>query len=249
MSYILDALRKSDQQRQRGMAPTLLTAQAATVATGKPSLLAYASLGVVLLAVGIAIGWLRPWQEHSAAPKPAATASQSEPDSARSLSVAPSGPPSQPSVPAKTGDATAMQSRESQAATTSVQAAKTLSQQQETKRVAVKPQAAPQQKAAISSDRGEPIQVPAAGADSPPAVQAQEPPWMTDLPVDVQRDLPPMQIMAHAYSTRSAERLVGINNKLLHEGDEVAPGLKLEQITPEGMVLNFKGHVFRRGVH
>jgi len=29
MSFILDALRKSDQQRQRGAAPTLLTAQAA----------------------------------------------------------------------------------------------------------------------------------------------------------------------------------------------------------------------------
>ena len=72
---------------------------------------------------------------------------------------------------------------------------------------------------------------------------------MTELPVEVQRDLPAMHVMVHAYSARPTDRLVGINNKLLHEGDEVAPGLKLEQITPEGMILNFKGQVFRRGVH
>jgi len=81
------------------------------------------------------------------------------------------------------------------------------------------------------------------------AAPEQQPPWMSELPVDVQRDLPAMQVMVHAYSARPGERMVGINNKLWHEGDEVAPGLKLEQITSEGMILNFKGHVFRRGVH
>jgi general secretion pathway protein B len=166
----------------------------------------------------------------------------------RPRDVSPSGPASQPGGPAKTVDATAMQSGEPEAATSSVRAAEALRKQQATKQTIAKPPAA-QQKAAISSDPVEPAQLPAAGADAPPATQAQQPPWQTELPVDVQRDLPPMQVMAHAYSARAGERLVGINNKLLHEGDEVTPGLKLEQITPDGMVLNFKGHVFRRGVH
>src|SRR4051812_28648241 len=117
MSYILDALRKSDQQRQRGLAPTLLTAQAATSGTRSPSLLAYGSLAVVLLAVGVVIGWLRPWQEQQAAPvpavvaKPAATASRPEPETAQSVNAAPSAPSAQTSVSAtaqaRAGDATA----------------------------------------------------------------------------------------------------------------------------------------------
>lgn len=57
-----------------------------------------------------------------------------------------------------------------------------------------------------------------------------------------------MTISVHAYSARSADRMVGINNRMLREGDSVAPGLRLEQITPEGMVFAYKGYSFRRGV-
>ena len=57
-----------------------------------------------------------------------------------------------------------------------------------------------------------------------------------------------MTISVHAYSARPGERLVGINNRLLREGDSVVTGLKLEQITPEGMVFGYKGYSFRRGV-
>ena len=57
-----------------------------------------------------------------------------------------------------------------------------------------------------------------------------------------------MTISFHAYSANPRDRLVGINNRMLREGDDVAPGLKLEQITPEGMLLGYKGYSFRRGV-
>ena len=249
MSYILDALRKSDQQRSRGMTPTLLTAQAAAISTSRPSRLAYASLGVVLLTIGIVIGWLRPWQDENAAPNPAPIASRPEPESARSSNVALPAPASPPAVPVKAGDATQTPSGAPEVATTPARAAKAVPPQHETKRIVTQPPAAPPQKAAaIASDPVEPAK-PASSTDGSADAPAQQLPWITELPVDVQRDLPPMQVMAHAYSSRTADRLVGINNKLLHEGDEVAPGLKLEQITSEGMVLSFKGHVFRRGVH
>jgi hypothetical protein len=62
MSYILDALRKSDQQRRRGAAPTLPLGQATAVAPKQPALLIYGLLAAVLLGAGMAIGWLRPWQ-------------------------------------------------------------------------------------------------------------------------------------------------------------------------------------------
>lgn len=79
MSYILDALRKSDQQRQRGLTPTLASAPlpVATTATPRPAWLPFFLIGLGLLAMGITIGWLQPWQEKptaaviKVAPKPA----------------------------------------------------------------------------------------------------------------------------------------------------------------------------------
>ena len=72
--------------------------------------------------------------------------------------------------------------------------------------------------------------------------------WLAELPLELQQELPPMTISVHAYSGRPADRLVGINNRMLREGDFVVPGLKLEQITPEGMVFGYKGFIFRRCV-
>ena len=71
---------------------------------------------------------------------------------------------------------------------------------------------------------------------------------MADLPLAIQQELPALSISVHAYSSNVADRMVGINGHLLHEGDAVAPGLTLEQITPAGMILSYKGYIFRRGV-
>jgi general secretion pathway protein B len=61
-------------------------------------------------------------------------------------------------------------------------------------------------------------------------------------------ELPAMTITVHSYSPTPAERLVGVNNRFLHEGDPLAPDLVLEKITPDGMVFNYKGTRFHRGL-
>ena len=91
MSYILDALRKSDQQRQRGAAPTLLAAQATTVAHKQPAFLAYGLLAAVLVGASMVIGWLRPWQPEQAAP------GRAEPVAAKPLASTPRQPAPAPS--------------------------------------------------------------------------------------------------------------------------------------------------------
>jgi hypothetical protein len=35
---------------------------------------------------------------------------------------------------------------------------------------------------------------------------------------------------------------------MLQEGEDLAPGIRLEQITPDGMIFSYKGYRFRRGV-
>jgi len=91
MSYILDALKKADRERQRGTLPNLDTRQAGP--NGRPekrSRWPYWLAAALLINAGLLLWWLRPWQataplsaEQTAATAlpaiPAATASQSDP--------------------------------------------------------------------------------------------------------------------------------------------------------------------------
>ncbi len=259
MSYILDALRKSDQLRQRGAPPTLLLGQATPASPKQPALLAYGLLALVLLGAGIAIGWLRPWQPESAVPAPAAAAVKSPaPDQSEVSAVRPDmAPKSQPELRAQ-NSAPVMQAAPVPASAPATAPAPApapgpaAAQPPGAAGARSERQSAPP-KAAVAASKRAPVQMPdqaqrssggAAGAAPPPPVMA-----LADLPVAIQQELPPMSISVHAYSGKSADRLVGVNNRLLREGDEVAPGLRLEQITRDGMVLSYKGYTFRRGVH
>lgn len=223
MSYILDALRKSDQQRQRGAAPTLLTALATRGALSPPARLRYGLLALALVGAGVAVGWLRPWQPEQAAPV---------------VRLAAKPPPSQP-LPVPTAP---VPKSEPQAPLPSAVPAPP-----------VAPLAAPSKRRTPHQATTDVSQKPApekrVDTESAAVAPEQSAIAMAELPLSIQQELPAMSIMVHAYSDKSAERLVGINNRLLHEGDEIAPGLKLEKIIPDGMILSYRGHRFRRGVH
>jgi general secretion pathway protein B len=66
-----------------------------------------------------------------------------------------------------------------------------------------------------------------------------------DLPDHIQREIPPTTVSGYIYAKIPADRSVLINNKLLHEGEEVEPGLILEKMTPSGLVMSFKGYRYR----
>ncbi|MBI5908414.1 MAG: general secretion pathway protein GspB [Betaproteobacteria bacterium] len=243
MSYILDALRKSDQQRRRGAAPTLLAGQVTAVTPKQPAVLAYGLLAAVLVGAGVVIGWLRPWQAEQAAP--AATQSDASvrqsvpvrteiaaapaPALARAPLAAPAPAPVQ--VPAAVP-------------VPAPASVKSLSPASVGAEAPGKPQ---DDVAAVSRKAAAVAQQPpvTAAADSAPAQNVIS---LAELPLALQQELPPMTISVHAYSGNPRDRMVGINNRMLREGDDVAPGLKLEQITPEGMIFGYKGYSFRRGV-
>jgi general secretion pathway protein B len=206
MSYILDALRKSDQQRQRGAAPTLRTAPVTAVAPKQPAFLLVGLFAAVLLGAGIAIGWLRPWQPEQP-PAPQAVAAKPLDSSPRQAAPVP-----MPRV--MPAGANAM------TRSTAPIAAK-----------AAPEGATPAPEESVDTGRRE-----------------QEVTTMAELPVPMQDQIPKMSISVHAYSARPADRLVGINGRLLREGDYPAPDLRLEQITPDGMILSYKGYRFRHGI-
>lgn len=200
MSYILDALRKSDQQRQRGTTPTLLAAPSPIGETGErgPMFFIYGALAIVLVGAGILIGWLRPWQSEP----PVATR-----------------PPVSSPAPLV-------------AAVAPVSPATIIKPQPEVRAQRPTPPLSLAQQRQLPTDHG-----PEQGLMA-----------MEDLPLAMRQELPPMTIALHAYSRNPEKRLVSINNLLLHEGGSPAPGVTLEQITPDGMILSYKGVRFRRGV-
>ncbi|HVL76729.1 MAG TPA: general secretion pathway protein GspB [Noviherbaspirillum sp.] len=85
-----------------------------------------------------------------------------------------------------------------------------------------------------------------ARSPAPPAqTVSARPGTMRDLPEAIQREIPPLVIGGYLYAANPADRTVLINQRLRREGDEIAPGLVLESLQPDGMVLNYRGHRYR----
>ena len=55
-----------------------------------------------------------------------------------------------------------------------------------------------------------------------------------------------MAIAMHMYSGKPGNRMTSINDRTLREGDELSPGLKLIEITPDGMIFSYKGYRFKK---
>ncbi len=68
---------------------------------------------------------------------------------------------------------------------------------------------------------------------------------LRDLPDHVQRGIPPISIGGYIYSPNPAERSMLLNNRLIREGEQTASGLVLEKMMPKEAVLSFQGQRFR----
>jgi general secretion pathway protein B len=67
---------------------------------------------------------------------------------------------------------------------------------------------------------------------------------ISDLPPSIRNGLPPISITGHIYSDNPSARIININGDIFREGESVTEGLKVEEITPTGVILGFKGHRF-----
>lgn len=237
MSYILDAIRKSDQLRRRGEVPSLPTA--ATVASKPQAFMPYGLLGLMLVLVGIAIGWLGPWRTAqdpvAAIPDKAPVSVPPRPDSVQAPQM---------SVPVP-----AQLVRQREPRTEAPALAAPLPGPGET--ALARTEISDASSAASSAKRG----TAAAGApERKPGNElpngAPEPKVGTrsELPLSIQQELPPMAVAMHAYAVQARDRLVSVDNRLLREGDTLAADLKLEQIIPDGMIFSYRGYRFRQGI-
>lgn len=265
MSYILDALRKSEQERQRSVAPNLLTVHTISEVNTQPRFFIYGSMAVSLIGAGVMIGWLHPWQREP--PRSVVESITATPPGAKPRHSIPAPRPALPEmamqyVPTKTVPKAMPVGKP-------VPAPKVVNLKQHTQLLIKTPipsrKLPPQTVATIpkelATSRHEtataPVQVKAitpiprtltSAATPDTSQEAQKVIPMAELPLAIQQEIPEMSIPIHTYSSTPKERIVGINGRLLQEGDYLSPGLRLEKITPDGIIFSYKKYLISRGL-
>lgn len=227
MSYILEALKKSQAERQLGELPSIHAPQvqlhdaaASGAARRAPVWLA---LGGVTVAVAAALLLWQPWQAAATAPAvmPAVLA-QAVP------APVPAAIP--PAVPGPAPVAAPVPQ------VTPVPPAATAAPVRHARPVPEPQQESPGRAAP-------PVSIPAPAVPTPSVEETV--PGMRDLPEPIQRQIPAIAIGGYIYSKNPADRLLLIDKVLRHEGEELAPGLVLEKLQPKAAIFSFKGYRYR----
>jgi general secretion pathway protein B len=234
MSFILDALKKSESDRQRQSGPALFEVK---VAPPRSRLPLWAVAIGLLLTVNLAIvAWMvlrRPAPHADSALSATAAAP-----------VAAALPPPQAALPATLPQvlpavATAAAAPPGTAPAT-----------------ATTPAVAPASAPAASSGDGESAEDLAPAADAPAAAPpvalsthvrrgtADGVPLYQDWAATPGTHVPQLRLDLHVYAARPEERFAMINMKKVHEGDVLPEGVHVEAITPEGAVLSYNGSRF-----
>lgn len=241
MSFVLDALRKSEQERQLAsgqgasmLYPVIVEQEQRSWWESWRGLLA---AGFVLLVATVIAGlWWRSLPSNGGA---------SSPNSLPTLSAVAQVPPSPPVSPP------AQQVVQAQAASPLLSNPK----QRTAESIAAPAKPPPPTIQATETvplktivKKGEgPNQVvlPPGKSSSPPVPKpslAVEPVSTIGNPPD---DLPPL-VIAGYIGDPDGGNLAMINDKLVHEGAEVSPGLRLEKILSDGYIFSYKGKKFRK---
>ncbi|VXB26660.1 general secretion pathway protein GspB [Massilia sp. 9I] len=221
MSYILEALKKAQAERQLGNAPTIHAPAPSYTAAVTRSSRNPLIVGVVAGTLVVALGALFLLRQQAPAPAPVVAQAAPAPVAPPVAAVPAPVPVPEPVAPPKPVEA--VKPKEAPA------------------RPKAEPAPAPAPvEAAPESPR--PVLVAAAPA---PAEDNVGP--LQSLPEAVQRDIPKVAFGGYIYSPNPAERLLLVDKMLRREGEEVAPGLVLERLLPKAAIMNFRGYRYRVG--
>ena len=72
-------------------------------------------------------------------------------------------------------------------------------------------------------------------------------PEFADLPPSLQQAIPDLHFAGHTYAEEPSSRMIIINNTILREGEKVNNSLSLVEITWTGVILDYKGQQFEMG--
>ncbi|MDA8248122.1 MAG: general secretion pathway protein GspB [Rhodospirillales bacterium] len=252
MSFILDALKKSESARQRQAGPSLFEVKVAAPRRGLP--VWAAGLGALLLIIIAVLGWMlwrRPARQHArggAVPG----VSQEMPLAARSRT---GGAPLRGPPPAQPRAGAAQSSTPLPAypagnpgGAPAAAAAALPGPASRSQPPSGAPTGPPPSELQPAADAGPadfaPAMQPAAptGAASQP-VEANLPRYQ-DLAAAPDSSLPRLHLDLHVYDANPRKRYVMINMHKLRQGDSLPDGVAVLSIRPDGVVLSYQGRQF-----
>ena len=241
MSYILDALKRAESERNRGQIPGLHAQPMARVALDREERAPVWKTLVFAVIAALVLGALAWWWLSSDGPAPAALPPQTAPLAASpSTPAAPANPPAQVNAPAPVV-----------AAAEPVVSAASKPAPRRNPPPAIKSVATPVNAAAPARMASVPTPAPRSQTAAPaPAASASgstpEPRVlaMSELPADVISSLPTLVVSGASYSDQPASRMVIINGALYREGDRLTSELTLQRIALRSAVLSFRGYRF-----
>lgn len=205
MSYILDALKKADAQRELGAVPDLHAHALQPVRAGSAAPRRWLVLVLAvnaLLAAGLLVWLSGMWNPSGSAGNAGRARPLQEPAGTAPVAAAP------------------------------------LARTAEAPRAAV-PASSPVLPAALPQtvSPAEPVKVAPARADRVYA--------LSELPEEIRRELPVLSITGGMHSENRADRVLIVSGHLFHEGDEITPGLVLEETQPRAAILAYRGYRYR----
>ena len=269
MSYILEALKKVEQKRMQEESPGSLALLGTPGSESKKRpLWPYPVMAALILNAGVMIWWIGPFRAEkkppfarpyavqptdlappilAGKPKPRPAGGKKERPRAKNISPTPAEVPKlvQPAKlapPVLTG-----QNKSSQAVE---------------KKEGLQEKGAPRTPAEVPKKEAQKVPLKVAGGPQttvqPPAepqsrLKKEAPPngkifELSDLPSSLKSTLPEFKVSAHVYNPDRQNRMVRVNDKILQEGEELSPGLKVEEIIPGGIIFSYHGYRFRFGL-
>jgi general secretion pathway protein B len=264
MSYILEALRKAEKQREIGQVPDIGSTHE-TPTHSRPQRWPWA-LAVILILNAVIIGALF-WPAEEPEPPAVKTSAAPPGPATRPRDISPTGaiehepapapvpvirqpdspPPSAVAhepAPAPGPELKTVQS------TTDVHSPRPSTEKTSTGEKALKPLPLPKVPLQASQPAG-PEKRAADSLTSPgnrPSVASKReklPVWPLvedDLYRQINAEL---KVKVHVYNKKPEKRFVYLNRTLYHEGDQLLEGPQLEEITQDGVILSFRGERFR----
>jgi len=248
MSYILDALKKAEEERRKGKGPDIMSEPDGDQPASKRHALLYSVLILLVAAAGSA-GWYLGHEKMSATQVEQPRVVYNQPPAM----PAPVVEQTQPKAPAQEP---ASQPKAPLADTRVTSNEKPLPDKKivprpdrETKPAKDRP--------AKSADSGKLAPTSPFEEYQPEKNKTQIAKKTTidkkiyafnELPELVRKDLPSFVISTHVYSPEKSERLAAINGHIGREGQEIMPGVSVESITSDGAILRYQGYKFKVGL-
>lgn len=242
MSYILEALKKAQAERQLGNAPTIHAPAPSYAAprAGQGAQRRYLALGVGVVVIAAAVALLWPRLAGEAPVRLAAMTPPAAVPATAPATVPATAPVATPAPPAAVIPAPAPVVQPAPAPAPAPVA--------EARPVRAKPAPAPAVSTALSSPQPSPQQreaAPAPATVAPQPVGDDQLRTLQQLPDTLQREIPKVAFGGYIYSPTPGESLLLVDKMLRREGEEVAPGLVLERLTPKAAVMNYRGTRYR----